>query len=394
MVNSFVYPEGEKAFKEIQFLDREKSPEREGGKSHRLDALARTDGGILINVEAQVNKKQDFLFRTFTYATWLFNDQFNDTEQYNERTKDNRIKTIDEFYKSLISLNLLGYFQFRDNKDYRDMILSRRNNGEDCVGRINMIFLEVPKFRKKSKEMNWEPSNKQESWMAYFAGFGGPKMQQIAEREPMIQRALEAERRFRANQQERIAYLKNRKVLMEEISDKTLEAHALEAEKKARAEEKARLEAEKSTRKLAKELLKTGTALDVVAELSKIPVEELRMLQASENVQTYENAKKAAIATAKQAMGPDSFVTTASETSFARNGKIVAVVKSDSDTVFVQQLAGNDKQGILYHIDPKNIPSGLKITPEANLSITKDDKGITIETLKKHDQSQDQGMER
>ena len=61
MVNAFVFPEGEGAFKELHFLDREKSPGRAGGKSCRLDALAEADNGTMINMESQVNKKQYFL---------------------------------------------------------------------------------------------------------------------------------------------------------------------------------------------------------------------------------------------------------------------------------------------------------------------------------------------
>ena len=54
MVNAFVFPEGEGAFKGFHFLDREKSPERAGGKSCRLDAPTGTDNGIFWRIEQSV----------------------------------------------------------------------------------------------------------------------------------------------------------------------------------------------------------------------------------------------------------------------------------------------------------------------------------------------------
>ena len=103
-------------------------------------------------------------------------------------------------------------------------------------------------------------------------------------------------------------------------------------------------------------------------------------------------AEKAAIAIAKQEMGLGSLITIAGPST--RNGRIVAVVESDSDIVFVQQLAGNKKQGTLYHIDPQNIPSGLNITLGADLSITKArDGNVTIKTREEQERT-DRGYER
>jgi hypothetical protein len=82
-------------------------------------------------------------------------------------------------------------------------------------------------------------------------------------------------------------------------------------------------------------------------------------------------------------MEPESFVVRAPRmTPDTRNGKIVAAVESDSEIVFVQQLADNKKLGVMYYIDPKDIPPGLNIKVGANLAVTKGHNGeITVKEL-------------
>ncbi|MDR2522944.1 MAG: hypothetical protein LBC93_04505 [Synergistaceae bacterium] len=106
-------------------------------------------------------------------------------------------------------------------------------------------------------------------------------------------------------------------------------------------------------------------------------------------------AEDAAIAIAKQEMGFGSFIINAEGvTPGTYNGKIVALVKSDSDIVFAQQFAGNKKQGALYHITPQNIPSGLNIALGANLCVTKSHDGnVTVKTWEEQERS-DRGYER
>ncbi|MDR2529570.1 MAG: Rpn family recombination-promoting nuclease/putative transposase [Synergistaceae bacterium] len=327
MVNAFVYPEGEGAFEELHFLDREKSPERKGGKGCRLDALARTSNETMIHAESQVNKKQYFSRRTFTYVSRVYNDQFNESKG------EDKLKPIGyERAKPIISINLLGYTEFKDSEDYREDVSLKRKNGKNYIEDIRLIFLELTKFRKKFEETRCEPHTKQECWLAYLAGTGGKRMRQIAEREPMIQKALEAEKVFLADRKERLAYLQDWKIMMDEISDEAekqkfeaekrrfyaenhkedegkrridIEKHRAEAEneiveaekriaearvktereirleieRKLKAEQKARIETEQKAKvEMARKMLKAGMTLDTIAEISGIPVKDLEPL--------------------------------------------------------------------------------------------------------------------
>jgi hypothetical protein len=85
---------------------------------------------------------------------------------------------------------------------------------------------------------------------------------------------------------------------------------------------------------------------------------------------------------ARREMGTSFIIKASHVTPGTHNGKVVAAVKSDSDIVFVQQLAGDKSLGVMYHMDLKDIQPGLNITVGANLAITKDRNGdITVKAL-------------
>ncbi|MDR2522947.1 MAG: Rpn family recombination-promoting nuclease/putative transposase [Synergistaceae bacterium] len=422
MVNAFIYPDGEKAFKEAHFVDREKSPEKNRGKAGRFDARAKLDDNIDVNVESQITAASDYLDRVINYVSWIHGDQLNRREEYGTTTPT-------------ISISILDCAQLKDREKYRNSASLRYNeDGTLCSDKITLIFLELPKFLKQVEA----PSTKR--WLAYLAGTGGQEMGQIAEQEPMIQEALKAEEFFLADEETRAAYMMDLKHMLEETSRETrlkLAEARLETEQKAKeVEQKARLEAEQKAKEagqkakeagqkakeveqkakedkeeMARKMLKAGMAPDTVAEISGIPAKELLSLvmpQTSKDetikkaasapyvsFTDKQAAEDAAVAAAKQQMGSGSFIINAKEvTPGTYNGKIVAAVKSDSDIVFVQQLAGDKSLSVMYHMDLKDIQPGLNITVGANPTITKArDGNITIKTLERG-QERDKGMER
>ena len=46
LLNALMFPNGERAFTQVAFIDRERSPVRALGKGSRLDIAARLDGGV------------------------------------------------------------------------------------------------------------------------------------------------------------------------------------------------------------------------------------------------------------------------------------------------------------------------------------------------------------
>jgi predicted transposase/invertase (TIGR01784 family) len=204
MVSAFIYPDGEKVFKEARFVDRERSPEKNQDKSGCFDVRAALDGSINVNIEARIAFDPNYVNRTLNYACCIHGGQLKRWEQGSAVTPT-------------IFIGVLGRTQIKDREYYRDSASFSLDNGELCSDKIRLIFLDLPKFLKQVEA----PSNKQERWLAYLAGTRGKEMEQTAEEEPMIQEALKAEEFFLADDEARAAYMTDWKYMMEEASHET-----------------------------------------------------------------------------------------------------------------------------------------------------------------------------
>jgi predicted transposase/invertase (TIGR01784 family) len=200
MANAFVFPNGEREFKKVRFIDREFSPDRMNGKGCRLDAFAVMDEDEKINLEVQFASSRDFLRRVLFYWSSIHSGQLSEGNKYSKIVRT-------------VSVNLLGYEQFRDKRNFRSSFSVRDDESyEKLNDDMLLIFLEIPKFAR----MTEAPRNKQESWLAYFSGLGGEEMEKIAEREPMIAEALDREKLFLMDRDKRYAYILGWKYMMEE----------------------------------------------------------------------------------------------------------------------------------------------------------------------------------
>ena len=254
MANAFVFPNHERAFRSARLIDREQSPLRIKGKGSRLDVVAIMDDFDQINLEVQVGYESDFLKRVLVYWSLVHGGQLNRGDQYRKIART-------------ISVNILGYEQFpnKPEADFRSSFSIRDDaTGEQLSDDLQMIFMELGKYER----INQEPRNKMDGWMAYFAGKGGREMVQIAEREPMIAEALDREKLFLSDRDQRLAYLLDWKQMMDE-ADK--DARLREAkEKQKKAEEKLAV--------AAKLCLASGIAPDIVAKNLQLSLEEVQNL--------------------------------------------------------------------------------------------------------------------
>jgi predicted transposase/invertase (TIGR01784 family) len=208
-----------------------------------------------VNLEAQASPDPDYLKRVVTYTSWRHGGQIDRGKKYSEATRT-------------ISVNILGYEQFKDRESYKSSFMLRDEESGDILNHdLLLLFFELPKFMRYVQV----PRTKQERWLAYLAGVGGKLMEQIAEQEPRISDALAAERFFMMDWEKRLAYIQEWKHVIDET---TREARA-----EARGEAKGRREGElKAKYEIAKKFISRGIAPDVVAESSGLSLEEVRNL--------------------------------------------------------------------------------------------------------------------
>jgi predicted transposase/invertase (TIGR01784 family) len=265
MANAFVFPDNERAFRSARLIDREQSPLRISGKGGRLNVFAIMDGFDQINLEVQVGYESDFRKRVLTYWSLVHGGQLNKGDKYSDIART-------------ISVNLLGYDEFtnKSDADFRSSFSIRDDDtGEKFSDGLQLIFLEVGKYER----INQAPVSKMDGWMAYFAGKGDREMAQIAEREPMIAEALDREKLFMADRDQRLAYILDWKQMMDEANR---EARYREREEKIREGEEKTREAERklaaSKYEIARNILADGISPDIAAKYTGLSLEEVKNL--------------------------------------------------------------------------------------------------------------------
>ncbi len=117
--------------------------------------------------------------------------------------------------KKTITINILAFDLFKAEPYFRNSFSIRNDeSGTLLCEDLCIIYLEISKY----KRANRKPINKLERWMAYFAGLEGEEMTQIAEKEPMINTAIDIEKMFLMDHKQRLAYVMSWKDMMYEAN--------------------------------------------------------------------------------------------------------------------------------------------------------------------------------
>ena len=250
-INSAVFPDGERSFIDLSYSDREFPPQFDDGKECRLDIVAAMDDGTLVNLEVQVRSRNDYTERSVYYLTMLHSSQLERGESYIA-------------VRPTISLHILGFDLFEGDNCRSSFSLRNDETGEKLNDDLTLVFAEVWKFIKKGSE----PRNGLERWMMYFSGLEESKMPEAMTADSAIKEALNAERYFAMDKNERLAYFTTYKALMDAANnDATIRHFALE---EGRYQEKL-----DTARKLIA-LNMDVNQISIITTLSAMDIEKLR----------------------------------------------------------------------------------------------------------------------
>ena len=269
LLNALMFPNGERAFTQVAFIDRERSPARALGKGSRLDIVARLDEEM-VNLEVQVRHEPGYLKRTLYYWSLLYSTSLERREKY--------IDTV-----STISLGLLDFELLPEERGGRNSYSIRNDaSGRLLCDDLRIVYFELPKARRERKAGR-RPQNRLERWLCYLDGMRGDEMERIAELEPGITTALDLEREFFQNRDQRLAYIVDMMELWDEedISGRREEAALAKgrAEGRAEGEAKGRAEGRADT---ARRMLARGLSPEQIAEYTELSLDEVKGLMAKD----------------------------------------------------------------------------------------------------------------
>ena len=238
----------------LELLDRELDPEFLADKASRLDILARTAAGTLINIEVQVQNVGDTRKRMLFYWSRLYSGQLESGDEY-------------EGLAPTISVNVLNFVELPGESYHSVFSLRRQEDGYRLLEDIEFHFLELPKMRTLQRL----PRTPLEKWLYYLNNAEGETMDRIAKETPMIEKARTCEELFAQMEHERRLYELREKGLHDLAS---LQKHA-RREGREEGREEGRTEALRSA---ARNMLCKGMAPALVAEVTGLPLDEVSTL--------------------------------------------------------------------------------------------------------------------
>ena len=127
---------------DIMYLNTEQLPKKKGKRKAIFDVYCETNRGERFIVEMQKNSQKHFKDRSVFYSTFPI-------QELSERTKD--------WDFQLPKIYVIGVLNFTFNKSKPNKVIYKvqlkDEYGNLFIDRLNFVYLEIPKFRKRLNEL-------------------------------------------------------------------------------------------------------------------------------------------------------------------------------------------------------------------------------------------------
>ena len=216
-------------------------------KLGRLDIVAELNDKAIINIEMQVVNQKNIIDRSLYYWSGL---------HYSNLLQGNKYEKA----KRTISINIVKFEIFEEGPYHEVAVLKRNFNNKILTEKMEMHFIQIPKFIKEKARMN----TKLDEWMYFISQIDEEGVKEVMEKNEAIKKANEEYKYLIGDEAERrIAFLRE-KAIKDEISNiEGAREEGLEEGKKKKQIE------------IAKKLLKRGMKIEEISEITELTKEEL-----------------------------------------------------------------------------------------------------------------------
>ena len=254
-INAVLGLEGERAFVDLRFADREIDPEEETGKGSTLDLLCMTNDETQINIEVQVQNRQNMGQRSLYYWAKLYQSTLGRGENY-------------ENLRRTVAINLLGY-EYLPLSGFHHMYGLYDETGKHRLTEdIEIHFLELPKVTRQ----DIRSMRTLDKWMAFIGNkLSDEEMEAIAMSEAAIDTAWDRIEAFMRDAGQRRKYEQREKFEHDYVSD-------MEGSWKRGVSQGRQL----GIAHMAMNMLRVGTPVATVAQMAELPEAVIRKM-AEEN---------------------------------------------------------------------------------------------------------------
>lgn len=247
---------------EVNFLNPIQDPDALAKKQSIVDVLCKDSYGRQYIIEMQVARVDGFEERAQYYAAKAYTSQMNRGGLY-------------EHLKEVIFIAILDYELFPNKKHYQSnhTIRDEITNERDLKG-FRFVFIELPHFDKKLEEL----TTMMEKWCYFFkyaTETTSEELQQLAQGEPVMQRAYEALSACSWSKQDLMSYEQETK------SEKDALAMLRHSEKQGHLQgiQEGRIEGRIEEKiEVAKEMKQRGMSFELIQQITKLDLEQIKEL--------------------------------------------------------------------------------------------------------------------
>ncbi|WP_041720311.1 Rpn family recombination-promoting nuclease/putative transposase [Alkaliphilus metalliredigens] len=249
LLNDTLRAKGEDLIASVKYLNPFNYKEYEFDKLSVLDIKAETEKGERVNIEVQVKPEVSYRKRSLYYWAKTYAETIGEAEPYEE-------------LKKTIVINIMDYDAIHESKKlHTHFKLLEREEHFTLTEDLQIHYLEVPKLAE-AKQI--EALEGIELWIAFLkeAGKAGneEKIERLKRRSESMSKVIESLETVSADEKLLEAYRAREKARRDEIS------------KLAYAKKQAKIET-------AEKAFRNGADLDFIAEITDIPLEELREIE-------------------------------------------------------------------------------------------------------------------
>lgn len=289
-INAVLGLEGERAFVDLRFADRAIDPEEEHGKRSALDLLCMTNDETQINIEVQVQNRQNMGQRSLYYWAKLYQSTLGRGENY-------------ENLRRTVAINLLGYAYLPLSGFHHMYGLYDETGAHRLTEDIEIHFLELPKVtRQDIRRMRTL-----DKWMAFIRNdLSDEEMEAIAMSETAINTAWDRIEAFMRDAGQRRKYELREKYEHDYVSDmegswkrgrlegveqgikQGLQRGIRQGRREGLVEGRAEGRAEGrqlGIAQMAMNMVRAGTPIAIVAQMAELPESVIRQMAEEHGIQ-------------------------------------------------------------------------------------------------------------
>lgn len=259
LLNDTLRAKGEDLIRSVKYLNPFNYKEHEFDKLSVLDIKAETEKGERVNIEIQVKPEISYRKRSLYYWAKTYAETIGEAEPYEE-------------LKKTIVINIMDYDAIKESKKlHTHFKLLEREEHFTLTEDLQIHYLEVTKLEKEIEVLEGV-----ELWMAFLkeAGKVGneERIERLKRRSENMSKAIESLETVSADEKMLEAYRAREKARRDEISKiayakkQGIEQGIEQGEKRAKIE-------------TAEKAFKNGADLDFVAEITDLPLEELKEIE-------------------------------------------------------------------------------------------------------------------